>query len=144
VRGLRAIVVEEVDEALRHGEDVALPQHLGEELVLRVRHQKTEVDGAFQHHGRLRRPQVVVRRKHASWCDVHTCVRLAQRVSPWDLHGQAREPVTAAVRAARLVDAGEEEVGGGHGRRVLARLPVHMHCDSQTCKILAVLAMAEY
>jgi len=128
-RRRRAVVVEEMDEALRHGEDVPLAQHLGEDLVVRVRRDEAEVDGAVQHHGRLRRPRVVVRREHGPRRDVDARVRRAQRVQARDLHGQRREPVPAARRAAaRVVDAGEEEVVRGHGRRVLARDTVHAHC----------------
>jgi hypothetical protein len=33
-----------------------------------------------------------------------------------------------------VVDSGEEEVVRGHGRRVLARDPVHAHCICVQCR----------
>ena len=121
--GRGAVVVEEVDEPLRHGEDVALAEHLGVDPVVRVRRDEAEVDGAVQHHRRLRRPRVVVQREHGARGHVDARVRRAERVQARDLHGQRREPVAPARRAAGAVDAGEEVVRGDR-RRVLARDPL--------------------
>lgn len=100
-RRLAAVVVEEVDEALRHGEHVASPEHLGHDAAVRVRRDEAEVDGADEHHRRLRRPRVVVRREHAAGGHVDAGGRRAQRVQPRDVHRPRREPVPPARRRRR-------------------------------------------